>query len=44
MALVHGDYSPKNALLQVGKLIILDFEVMHFGDPAFDLGFALTHF
>ena len=43
-ALVHGDYSPKNVLIHNGKLIILDFEVMHFGDPAFDLGFSLTHF
>jgi 5-methylthioribose kinase len=43
LCLVHGDYSPKNVLLHAGKLIVLDFEVAHFGDPAFDLGFALTH-
>ncbi len=43
-ALVHGDYSPKNVLLHSGRLIILDYEVMHFGDAAFDIGFALTHF
>lgn len=43
-ALVHGDYSPKNALLHQRKLIILDYEVLHFGDPAFDIGFSLTHF
>ena len=42
--LVHGDYSPKNVLIQADRLIILDFEVAHFGDPAFDVGFALTHF
>jgi aminoglycoside phosphotransferase (APT) family kinase protein len=24
-------------------LILLDHEVIHFGDPAFDLGFSLTH-
>src|SRR5262249_53635299 len=24
-------------------LIILDYEVIHIGDPAFDLGFSLTH-
>lgn len=23
--------------------MLLDFEVIHWGDPAFDLGFALTH-
>jgi aminoglycoside phosphotransferase (APT) family kinase protein len=44
MALVHGDYSPKNVLIHRGKLIILDYEVIHFGDPAFDIGFSLTHF
>ena len=43
-ALVHGDYSPKNVLIHRGNLIILDYEVTHFGDPAFDVGFSLTHF
>src|SRR6266849_8827790 len=43
-SLVHGDFSPKNTLLYRGKLILLDYEVFHFGDPAFDVGFALTHF
>src|ERR1700691_5906743 len=42
--LVHGDFSPKNALIYQNKLILLDYEVVHVGDPAFDLGFALTHF
>ncbi len=42
--LVHGDYSPKNVLVHNDRLILLDHEVIHFGDPAFDLGFALTHF
>jgi aminoglycoside phosphotransferase (APT) family kinase protein len=53
---VHGDYSPKNVLVvgsgqwAVGSedkgssLVLLDHEVIHFGDPAFDLGFSLTHF
>jgi tRNA A-37 threonylcarbamoyl transferase component Bud32 len=44
LSLVHGDFSPKNTLVYQGRLIILDYEVIHFGDPAFDLGFALTHF
>jgi len=43
-ALAHGDYSPKNVLINQGKLVILDFEVIHFGDPAFDIGFSMTHF
>jgi 5-methylthioribose kinase len=44
LSLVHGDFSPKNALVYRGKLILLDYEVVHFGDPAFDVGFGLTHF
>jgi 5-methylthioribose kinase len=43
LALVHGDYSPKNVLIESGRVILLDHEVIHFGDPSFDLGFALTH-
>jgi aminoglycoside phosphotransferase (APT) family kinase protein len=41
--LVQGDYSPKNVLIHAGRLVLLDHEVVHFGDPAFDLGFSLTH-
>lgn len=41
--LVHGDFSPKNLLVHAGRLVLLDHEVIHWGDPAFDLGFALTH-
>ncbi len=41
--LVHGDFSPKNVLVKEDNLILLDYEVMHFGDPAFDVGFVLCH-
>ncbi len=44
LTIVHGDFSPKNVLIKDGRLILLDHEVMHFGDPAFDVGFSLTHF
>jgi tRNA A-37 threonylcarbamoyl transferase component Bud32 len=43
LALVHGDYSPKNVLVHAGRLVVLDYEVVHWGDPAFDVGFGLTH-
>jgi len=43
LALVHGDYSPKNVLIHAGRLFLVDHEVIHFGDPAFDVGFSLTH-
>jgi aminoglycoside phosphotransferase (APT) family kinase protein len=41
--LVHGDFSPKNVLVRDGRLVLLDLEVVHFGDGAFDVGFALAH-
>src|SRR5947209_5928847 len=41
--LVHGDYSPKNILVHDGRLILLDHEVIHFGDGAFDIGFSMAH-
>jgi len=43
LALVHGDFSPKNIMLQDERLVLLDHEVAWFGDPAFDLAFLLTH-
>ena len=43
LCLVHGDFSPKNVLISPGQAMLIDFEVGHFGDPAFDLGFFLTH-
>ena len=39
----HGDFSPKNVLVLQDRPILLDHEVIHWGDPLFDLGFALTH-
>lgn len=44
LTLVHGDYSPKNVLIYDRKIVLLDHEVCHIGDPAFDVGFSLTHF
>lgn len=41
--LVHGDYSPKNVLVWRDRLVLLDHEVIHWGDPGFDIGFAMTH-
>ncbi len=45
--LVHADFSPKNLLVytQYKKtaLMMVDFETGHYGDPAFDLGFFLSH-
>lgn len=43
-ALVHGDWSPKNILVaEAGFVWALDWECVHYGDPAFDTGFLLNH-
>src|SRR5205823_3904230 len=42
VCMVHGDYSPKNVLVGRG-IWVIDFEVAHFGDPAFDVAFMLNH-
>jgi tRNA A-37 threonylcarbamoyl transferase component Bud32 len=43
VCLVHGDFSPKNVLVGDPGLWLIDFEVTHRGDPAFDAAFLLTH-
>lgn len=43
VCVVHADFSPKNLLISEGTLTLVDFETGHFGDPAFDLGFFLSH-
>jgi 5-methylthioribose kinase len=41
--LVHGDFSPKNVLVAGERVVVLDCEVAHVGDPAFDLAFMVHH-
>jgi aminoglycoside phosphotransferase (APT) family kinase protein len=42
--IVHGDFSPKNFMVtEDDNVYILDFEVMHVGNPVFDLAFILAH-
>ena len=47
LCLVHGDYSPKNVMVspsdQEPTAFLLDFEVVHLGNPVFDLAFMLNH-
>lgn len=43
ITLVHGDYSPKNIILNERKVIVTDFEVAHYGHPCFDIGFLSNH-
>ncbi len=37
--LAHGDFSPKNILVRDDGIVLLDHEVIHWGDPAFDSAF-----
>lgn len=41
--LVHGDFSPKNILLNESRLVVLDCEVAWYGDPVFDVAFLIHH-
>jgi aminoglycoside phosphotransferase (APT) family kinase protein len=43
VSLTHGDWSPKNFLVHGDDVMAIDFEVIHFGDPAFDTAFLLNH-
>lgn len=43
VCLVLADFSPKNILITDQQIHLVDFETAHFGDPAFDLGFFLSH-
>ena len=44
VTLVHGDFSPKNIMTDGHTIQVLDYEVAHYGHPAFDLAFFSTHF
>jgi len=42
--IVHGDFSPKNIMVTPDEQVyVLDFEVMHVGNPIFDLAFLVSH-
>jgi 5-methylthioribose kinase len=42
-ALCHGDYTPKNLLIDGTAVTLVDYETAHFGDPTMDLGLFLAH-
>lgn len=42
--LVHGDFSPKNMLVEHGEhIVLIDFEVAHWGNPVFDVAYCVGH-
>jgi 5-methylthioribose kinase len=41
--LTLGDYCPKNTFVYADRVLALDFEVAHWGDPGFDVAFCLNH-
>jgi S-methyl-5-thioribose kinase len=42
-ALVHGDVQAGNVLIAARGAVLLDAEIAHIGDPAFDLGTLFAH-
>jgi 5-methylthioribose kinase len=42
-ALVHADVQPTNLLLLGERVVLLDAEIAHVGDPAFDVGVFVAH-
>jgi aminoglycoside phosphotransferase (APT) family kinase protein len=42
-SVVHGDYSPKNMLTDGSAAMVIDWECVHYGNPAFDAAFLLNH-
>ena len=44
LALIHGDYSPKNIMVDGDRIYIVDMEVACYSHPSFDLAFFLNHF
>jgi 5-methylthioribose kinase len=43
LCVTHADFSPKNLLVHSEGITLVDYETGHWGDPAFDLGFFLSH-
>ncbi len=42
--LVHGDFSPKNMLIESNnKIVLIDHEVAHWGNPVFDVAYCTGH-
>lgn len=44
VCLVDADITPKNMLVHDGTFTKIDFEIMQYGDPAFDPGIVIAHF
>jgi len=44
ICLVHGDFSPKNMLIEKeNSILLIDFEVAHWGNPVFDIAYCIGH-
>lgn len=44
ICLVHGDFSPKNMLIESdNNLVLIDYEVAHWGNPVFDVAYCIGH-
>jgi aminoglycoside phosphotransferase (APT) family kinase protein len=44
ICLVHGDFSPKNMLIESNNnFVLIDYEVTHWGNPVFDVAYCIAH-
>lgn len=44
ICLVHGDFSPKNILVEkADNIVLIDFEAAHWGNPVFDIAYCIGH-
>ena len=43
ISLVHGDFVPKNIFWTGRSIFLVDFEIVHYGHPAYDLASCLNH-
>lgn len=41
--LVHGDFVPKNVFLLDEGILLLDYEVVHYGNPGYDVATFINH-
>lgn len=44
IALIHGDLCPKNVFVHNEQVILFDLEEAHFGNPALEIAYIISHY